>query len=236
MANISCVISRVMFQYVKVAALSSPFAESKSAKTIECSGWITVTFLVTSARILKWVHKATLPADLCVRQTSCLKTKAEDSSKRIMQVFYTVLITVAVAVNGQLFEEEDLSPEECKEAGFNPATLKCGTCKLLPQYNLDLIVSDCEKCCLKESDKGHEKYPLAQIEICECNLQRFPQVNAFVKTELSQQWGNKLRIRHVRGTLPTTVLKDSEGQPQKTLNIEKWDTDTITDFLNDWLE
>ncbi|CAD5229581.1 unnamed protein product [Bursaphelenchus okinawaensis] len=153
-----------------------------------------------------------------------------------MRLLYTILLMVPL-VTSQLYEEDtEMSAEECKEVGFNKATLKCPTCKLLPQYNLDLIVSDCEKCCIKESEKSHEKYPSAQIEVCECNLQRFPQVNAFVKTELSQQWGNKLRIRHVRGTLPTIVLKDGAGKPQKTLNIEKWDTDTITDFLNDWLE
>jgi hypothetical protein len=96
-----------------------------------------------------------------------------------------------------------------------------------------------------------QKYPLAQLEYCECNIQRFPQVNgkiyqqfslivvifsAFVKGELSQQWGSKLKIKHVRGTLPTIVLKSADGLPQKTLNIEKWDTDTITQFINEWLE
>jgi len=45
-----------------------------------------------------------------------------------------------------------------------------------------------------------------------------------------------LRFRHVRGVLPTIALKNEEGETQRSLNIEKWDTDTITAFLNDWLE
>ena len=53
---------------------------------------------------------------------------------------------------------------------------------------------------------------------------------------MKDQWGAKLKVRHVRGTLPTIVLKSADGRPQRSLNIEKWDTDTITEFLNDWLE
>lgn len=53
---------------------------------------------------------------------------------------------------------------------------------------------------------------------------------------MKDQWGSKLKVRHVRGTLPTIHLKSEDGQSQRTLNIEKWDTDTITEFLNDWLE
>lgn len=53
---------------------------------------------------------------------------------------------------------------------------------------------------------------------------------------MKDQWGNKLKVRFARGTLPTVLLKSEDGQIQKTLNVEKWDTDTLTDFLNDWLD
>ena len=146
----------------------------------------------------------------------------------------------------------ELTPEECKEVGFNPETLKCSTCDKLSNFHLEEILTDCQRCCQKEKSEIHERFPMAQIEICECNLARFPQVNgnsymdfifykrttvsAFVKSEMKDQWGAKLKIRHVRGTLPTIVLKSADGRPQRSLNIEKWDTDTITEFLNDWLE
>ncbi|KAE9547956.1 hypothetical protein FO519_008833 [Halicephalobus sp. NKZ332] len=132
--------------------------------------------------------------------------------------------------------ELEMTPEECKEVGFNPETLKCSTCDKLSNFQLEEILTDCQRCCQKEKTEAHERFPMAQIEICECNLGRFPQVNAFVKSEMKDQWGSKLKIRHVRGILPTVVLKSADGRPQKSLNIEKWDTDTITEFLNDWLE
>lgn len=53
---------------------------------------------------------------------------------------------------------------------------------------------------------------------------------------MSSQWGSKLKIRQVRGSLPKIVLKNADGQPQKTLNIERWDTDTLTEFINEWIE
>lgn len=53
---------------------------------------------------------------------------------------------------------------------------------------------------------------------------------------MKYEWGNKLKINQVRGVLPTIVLKSADGQIQKSLNVEKWDTDTLREFLNDWLE
>lgn len=53
---------------------------------------------------------------------------------------------------------------------------------------------------------------------------------------MKDEWGSKLKIRYVRGVLPTIVLKNADGQTQKSLNVEKWDTDTLREFLNDWLE
>ncbi|ETN87003.1 hypothetical protein NECAME_05723 [Necator americanus] len=72
--------------------------------------------------------------------------------------------------------EYSLSREECQAAGFNPETLKCSTCKQLTEFNLDFLMTDCESCCTKDQDDEHEKYPMAHIEVCECNLGRFPQV------------------------------------------------------------
>jgi len=43
---------------------------------------------------------------------------------------------------------------------------------------------------------------------------------------MKDQWGWRLKVRQVRGVLPTILLKNADGQTQRTLNIEKWDTDT----------
>uniref|UniRef100_A0A0N5AH09 Selenoprotein F n=1 Tax=Syphacia muris TaxID=451379 RepID=A0A0N5AH09_9BILA len=138
-------------------------------------------------------------------------------------------------VNSSLAEE--LSATDCHDKGFNKDTLQCSSCADLGHFHLDELIDDCKACCTEDTDElKHEKYPFAQIEICECNLGRFPQVQAFVKSNMVRQWGSKVKVRHVRGTLPTIKLKDSYGETQQTMNIEKWDTDTITEFLNMWLE
>uniref|UniRef100_A0A0M3ICU9 Selenoprotein F n=1 Tax=Ascaris lumbricoides TaxID=6252 RepID=A0A0M3ICU9_ASCLU len=137
----------------------------------------------------------------------------------------------------ELVSCENKSLSECHDAGFNSETLQCSSCNELPQFHLDQLVDDCNACCTPdEGEMQHQKYPLAHIEICECNLGRFPQVQAFVKSDMVNQWGNHVKVRHVRGTLPTIKLKDVYGETQQTLNIEKWDTDTITEFLNTWIE
>ncbi|VDN03671.1 unnamed protein product [Thelazia callipaeda] len=82
-----------------------------------------------------------------------------------------------------------------------------------------------------------KKYPLAFIEVCECNLARFPQVEEFVKSNMVKKWQACVKVRHVRGTLPTIKLLDAQAaEVKKIMNIEKWDTDAITEFLNTWLE
>ncbi|EPB78121.1 hypothetical protein ANCCEY_02761 [Ancylostoma ceylanicum] len=128
---------------------------------------------------------------------------------------------------------------------------------------------------------------MAHIEVCECNLARFPQVqgkfrflhfkegmlsqherfipiytcvdilikwifSAFVRENMASHWGGKVRVRQVRGVRPQIKLKgalsllactcpirtfqDDAGITKQTLNIEKWDTDTIKDFLNQWID
>jgi hypothetical protein len=146
------------------------------------------------------------------------------------------ILIIFVAFIASTFAELELSHEECKEIGFNPETLKCSACEKLSQFQLEEILTDCQRCCTKDVTETHERFPLAVFEVCDCNLGRFPQVNAFVKSEMKDDWGNKVKVKQVRGTLPTILLKSADGRTQRTLNIEKWDTDTITDFLNDWLE
>ncbi|KAK6021238.1 hypothetical protein OSTOST_13098 [Ostertagia ostertagi] len=53
---------------------------------------------------------------------------------------------------------------------------------------------------------------------------------------MASEWGDRVRVRHVRGVRPQIVLKDRSGSTAQTFNIEKWDTDTIKDFLNEWIE
>lgn len=38
-------------------------------------------------------------------------------------------------------DEMLISENECKETGFNPIQLKCSACRLLPQFNLEEIMT-----------------------------------------------------------------------------------------------
>jgi len=40
----------------------------------------------------------------------------------------------------------------------------------------------------------------------------------------------------VRGADPTIKLVNANGDVEETLNIEKWNTETIVEFLNEHLE
>ena len=46
----------------------------------------------------------------------------------------------------------------------------------------------------------------------------------------------EVKVKHVRGVRPQVVLKDGSGNTRQTLNVEKWDTDTLIDFLNQWVD
>ncbi|KAI3415757.1 hypothetical protein GPALN_005341 [Globodera pallida] len=131
----------------------------------------------------------------------------------------------------EFIDEERMSGEDCLLAGLNSDTLKCSACRLLGQFSLEEILTDCLRCC-EELKVEEERFPYAEMHVCDCNLHRFPQIAAFVRSEMKNQWGGKLKVRQVRGVLPTILLKSEDGQTHKTLSVEKWDTDTVTEFLN----
>ncbi|EFO93570.1 hypothetical protein CRE_02632 [Caenorhabditis remanei] len=147
-----------------------------------------------------------------------------------------LLIAAVISPGFSQVEEYKIDVDECKAAGFNPETLKCGLCERLSDYHLETLMSDCQQCCMKEEEFKHNKYPIAILEVCECNLARFPQVQAFVHKDMARQFGGKVRVKHVRGVRPQVALKDADFKTMETLSVEKWDTDTLIDFFNQWLE
>jgi hypothetical protein len=62
-------------------------------------------------------------------------------------------------------------------------------------------------------------------------LPHYPQIEAFCKSELPNKYPG-LTIRYVRGAEPIVKLLDTSGDAAETLSIDKWDTDTITEFFN----
>ncbi|CAJ0583166.1 unnamed protein product, partial [Mesorhabditis spiculigera] len=148
-----------------------------------------------------------------------------------------IALLLLPVVYGQVVQDDlEMSAEDCQAAGFYPDVLKCSTCEELLKFELDLIYTDCKRCCIKEKEAEHEKFPIAHVEVCECNLARFPQVQAFVHKDMADQFGGKVKVKHVRGVRPQIKLKDYSGNTKQLLNIEKWDTNTIIDFLTQWIE
>lgn len=57
---------------------------------------------------------------------------------------------------------------------------------------------------------------------------------AFIKGEKSKQFEN-FTVKYVRGAEPVIKLMDAEGEVLEELNIQKWDTNTIEEFLQEHL-
>ena len=46
---------------------------------------------------------------------------------------------------------------------------------------------------------------------------------------------NSVLVRYVRGADPIIKLMDEEGEVMETLAIDKWNTDSVEEFLNTYL-
>ncbi|KAF2367840.1 Selenoprotein Sep15/SelM [Trinorchestia longiramus] len=103
-----------------------------------------------------------------------------------------------------------LTAEECMALGLNKNFLMCSSCDALKEFSLDSLESECKSCC-DEDD-----------------------VQAFVKSDRPAAFPN-LAIKYVRGADPVIKLMDEEGEVMETLAIDKWNTDSVEEFLNTYL-
>jgi len=58
----------------------------------------------------------------------------------------------------------------------------------------------------------------------------YPQLQAFIKSDRPKSFPN-LTIKYMRGAEPVIKMLSAEGEVQEELSIQKWDTDTIEEFL-----
>lgn len=120
--------------------------------------------------------------------------------------------------------------------GFRRADLLCSSCDLLPKFNLDHIKTNCDLCCQQGGSKQPiKKYPSARLEVCGWKIGHYPQIQAFVKSNRPDQFPG-LMIQYVRGADPVIKMMDEEGNVQEELSIQKWDTDTVEEFLTEHLK
>ncbi|XP_063229769.1 selenoprotein F [Bacillus rossius redtenbacheri] len=121
--------------------------------------------------------------------------------------------------------------EDCWSLGFNKANLLCSSCDQLHKFNLGIIKEHCQQCCQKD-ENAHtvKRYAQARLEVCTCKFGVYPQIQAFVKSDRPAKFPN-LQIKYVRGLDPIIKLMDKDGSVKDILAIDKWDTDTVEEFL-----
>jgi len=66
-------------------------------------------------------------------------------------------------------------------------------------------------------------------------LGAYPQVAAFIKSERPARYPG-LTIKYVRGADPVIKLLDEEEDVAETLAIDKWNTDSVEEFLDTVME
>jgi len=133
---------------------------------------------------------------------------------------------------------ESLSPEECKALGFIKSDLLCSSCDDLSRFKVSSsITSNCRQCCNDDGrklDEGTSKYPFAILEVCGWRLGAYPQVQAFIKSDRPKRYSG-LTIKYVRGADPVIKLLDDDESVIETLAIDKWNTDSVEEFLDIYL-
>ncbi|XP_012233545.1 selenoprotein F [Linepithema humile] len=143
---------------------------------------------------------------------------------------YTVLFSFIAVVDIVIAE---FSADDCKVLGFNKANLLCSTCEHFTEPSLAKILSSCKECCLKDDYdlSGSRRYPKAVLEVCTCKFGQYPQIQAFIKSDRPKKYKN-LSIKYVRGLDPIIKLYDAENRVEDVLDIHKWDTDSVDEFLS----
>lgn len=125
----------------------------------------------------------------------------------------------------------EYSAEDCASLGFIKANLLCSSCDKLKEFSLENLLDNCKECCHQDSSTVNEKkYAKAILEVCTCKFPAYPQIQAFVKSDRPAKFPN-LQIKYVRGLDPIIKLLDKDGIVKDTVAIEKWNTDSVEEFL-----
>merc|ERR1712071_289613 len=122
-------------------------------------------------------------------------------------VFFSALVAVV---------SYEYSAEECRSLGFNRANLLCSPCNYLEEFDLSALENECRACCQQEG-----KSDAAVL---------YPQAQAFIKSDKARGLPN-LKIKYVRGADPIIKLLDDDGVVKEELAIDKWNTDSVEEFL-----
>jgi len=123
----------------------------------------------------------------------------------------------------------------CLHRGFS-TQLTCSSCMELHQFNLDQLSESCQQCCQPEAESSSAKkiYPYALLIVCECKFGRYPQIEAFVRSQRVKKFPG-LEIRYAQGADPVIKLLNENREVEETLGIDRWNTDAVEEFLSERL-
>lgn len=148
-----------------------------------------------------------------------------------MLSFKSDILVLCVLSLASLIQAE-FSSEDCSQLGFNKANLLCSSCDQLKDFGLESLRDHCRECCQRDENSPTDKrYASAILEVCTCKFSAYPQIQAFVKSTRPAKFSN-LQIKYVRGLDPIIKLQDKDGNVREVIAIEKWNTDSVEEFLN----
>uniref|UniRef100_A0A7M7HKT8 Selenoprotein F n=1 Tax=Strongylocentrotus purpuratus TaxID=7668 RepID=A0A7M7HKT8_STRPU len=149
----------------------------------------------------------------------------------LLALFLVLIVQVARSA-GSL---EKLSSELCLTQGFS-SNLLCSACGNLGEFKLNELEGTCRQCCQDDAEEDNfTPFHHAHLEVCGCKLGRFPQIQAFVKGDRPKKYPN-LKIKYLRGADPVLKFLDEKNKVIETLSIEKWNTDSVDEFLMERLK
>jgi len=138
--------------------------------------------------------------------------------------FFTYVVIVA---------SDSLSSSQCSKLGFSSNYLMCSNCNDLKQFKLDELEDSCRQCCLDgDEEEGKAKYHRAVLEVCSWKLGRYAQISAFIRSDRPSQFPS-FSVQYARGVEPVLHLYNEQDEKVESMGIEKWDTDTLTAFLEE---
>ncbi|CAF0769234.1 unnamed protein product [Adineta ricciae] len=118
---------------------------------------------------------------------------------------------------------ESLSEGQCSDLGFASNNLVCSSCNDLKQFKLNELEGQCRQCCTNDEDEGEGKTKYHRAVL---------QISAFIRSDRPARFPS-FSVQYVRGADPILNLFNDRDEQIESMGIEKWDTDTLTAFLEE---
>lgn len=117
---------------------------------------------------------------------------------------YLLTLTVITSSLLVMVGADRIDFDKCRQAGFDPYQLSCGTCDLLPGR----VLEQCQSCCLsyKTLEKRTQRYQAAVIAHPKSGMSYYPEIDSLVGEDweelVSQKGDNRL------------IFKDTSREPR----------------------